>query len=454
MRGNYIIIMFLSLGLVFFTNMFSHVHAEDIISQLNIDQAIQQAIANNKELANSKIELDRKKEAIKQAWANVYPLIKFEIEKTKGELFQTKVNEEIFNELIQNSGLQDVGSLSSTRETNQAKISISQLIYGAHVFPTIDLANIQYTISHQEFLKKKQSLIYDVKFAYVEAIKSQQAISLIKKNIVILDKKTNEASNMYDDGHVSKEEFLRLKSQLTENEIQLQQQKNTFSLSKKKIKLLSGGDEDFHLERIELPTFNSIVLPKQNLKYFLDTAYMERHDLKIARLKINLNQKRKAIDASNTKPEVYLIGNYGFANSQEFQFNKESEEWLIGIKGTWTLFDGFLTPSKLEQNQLKENQIENSTIHLLAKIDLEVHEAFYSFQTTYLKLKNAFLILETEKEKIKTTKREYHSGKVKKTAMLDAERAYLQAKLNLTNTYYDFLLSETNLNKKIGILKN
>ena len=110
---------------------------------------------------------------------------------------------------------------------------------------------------------------------------------------------------------------------------------------------------------------------------------------------MNVQRALKVLDIRSTKVQYYprlnLVANYG-ANTGSTNFSEAfSNRWFgigaLGLKVSWSIFDGLRKHRQIQQKQLQIQQIDYSLDLLKKNIDLQLEQALSNYNREIDKMK-------------------------------------------------------------------
>ena len=284
---------------------------------LSLEEAIELVLNNNK-----KIEVSSKKINIGE----------INIEKT----FKTSLP----NIIYEGGYSRDKKSYNkdeTNRYTNQ--ISITQPIFhGGEIFNNIKGAKTQVEIEKLLFIKEKINLRLSIIKIFSDIVmdkKNLEALLISKKELEI---RLKEQENKLTLKLITKADLLKTKVAFLDIESQITKIKNQMEINMRYLKIETGINNEENLNLIEFAIPESL---SKNINFDKDLiiAQTQSVDSLIANYNLKYAKIEKNIAISENLPKIDAFAQYGGENEKNLNNLFENEEWRVGVKFTWGLFN-------------------------------------------------------------------------------------------------------------------
>lgn len=329
-----------------------------------------------------------------------------------------------------------------------AGASLTQLIFDGRYFLGIQASRTFVELAEKQSQQSREEVAYQVSKAYFTTLVSQEQLNLLEANIERVQELFTETQAMYDEGFVEKIDVDRLEINLNNLRSERENAQRLTALSVDMLKfqmgmpvqdtlLLAGLVDNI---QPQLPTLD----PMASFNY-QDRA--EYQALKVSR----------ELEAYNTKQYKvgYLPALYGFAN---YSWNRlwdgpeafSYEAGALGLRLSWSLFDGGQRNKEIQKSQLAIKKIENQMNEFENAATLEVKQ-------TYAQLTNAYQSWDAQLRNKELAERVYDISRIKyqegvgsSLEVNDAESQLKSAESNYLNRLYDYLMASVELEKARG----
>src|SRR5207244_2633500 len=149
------------------------------------------------------------------------------------------------------------------------------------------------------------------------------------------------------------------------------------------------------------PTFEAVgqleYQPRHvDLNDCLARADTNRPEIKARQKDIEIEVKQYALDQSELRPHIGLFSAYEIYNERDPDVGREfNHGYLVGISGTWHVFDGFATKGRLQATRARRDAAVEALEASRRRIASEVRSVFFD-------LEQADRILEAETKNAQT----------------------------------------------------
>jgi len=307
----------------------------------------------------------------------------------------------------------------------------------------IQIAELIATREEQVYFDLLRTLKYSLRSDFYNLYYLRQIIGVYDREIASMRKLIDGYQSQFEKGFISKKELLRLRSAL-------------FSLENEKIGFTSqiiSTQNDFnvmmHSSNIfYLPQFDAGSLMKlspENLKLqaLIDTAFVHRHDLKMAQSDLSINRANLAYQKSLAVPDLTLSAgwdkNGGFIHNYNF----------IGMQIDLPFFNRNQGNIKSARYNLESSQYKLKSAEDIVKSDvLGAYANAVETDQLYNKFDNTFMTdLETlNQEMLKN----FEKKNISLIEFLDYYDAYKENAVQLNTLLYNRINAFENLNFTVG----
>jgi len=229
----------------------------------------------------------------------------------------------------------------------------------------IDLARINSQISSYQFYDLVRTLRYELRTAFYSLYFLREPIAVYNKEIESLKLLIDTYTDQYNKGNVAFKDLARLQA------LQFSLQNERLDLVKQAeekqsdLKLIIGDSLSRPLQIIADTAFvNNIDVGKITYEQALDSAWINRYDLKASNAQIQLTQSNLSLQKALRVPDLTIGANYDRAGSYVRNFNALS---LAIDLPFWNRNQGNI---KIAQSQIDESRQLQSQTELQVKADV------------------------------------------------------------------------------------
>jgi len=307
----------------------------------------------------------------------------------------------------------------------------------------IQIAEFTSNREEQVYFDLLSTLKYSLRSDFYNLYYLRQIIAVYNREIASMHKLIDGYQSQFEKGFISKKELLRLRSAL-------------FSLENEKIGFTSqiiSTQNDFnvmmHTSSIYyLPQFDAGALMKlspENLKLqaLIDTAFVHRHDLKMAQSDLSINRANLAYQKSLAVPDLTLSAGWDKNGSFIHNYN------YIGVQIDLPFFNRNQGNIKSARSNLENSQYKLKSAEDIVKSDvLGAYANAVETNQLYNKFDNTFMTdLDTlNQEMLKN----FEKKNISLIEFLDYYDAYKENAVQLNTLLYNRINAFENLNFSVG----
>jgi outer membrane protein TolC len=179
-------------------------------------------------------------------------------------------------------------------------------------------------------------------------------------------------------------------------------------------------------------------IPNLDAGRLVGLALEQRTDLRqIALQRDMIETTRKIVQAQN-KPGLYYMGNMGLASLEEGElFEEDSEEWMVGLSFSWTLFDGFETREKMKGLYLSMESVDQMALAAADQARLEVETGVHAVEVATEMLKAMEGNVQTAEEALRIAEDNYEVGLTTSLDVMEAQAGLAKAKMEFVQAVYE-----------------
>ena len=350
---------------------------------------------------------------------------------------------------------------SNSNNNNSNPPRISEAFYGiANVsVPIYTAGKLKYGIESAKFLEQavrldadndRSLVILNSINACINLYKAYQAIALVKENLETSQQRVKDLSNLEKNGLLARNDLLKAELQTSNIELSLLDAQSNYKIACVNMNLMMGLPEQTEL----IPDKSGLALPTsiKTLDEYEQDALKGRKDVEA----LSFRKKAATLGIKNARagyyPNIALTGGYIAADIPKLLTITNAVNIGVGIK--YDLSSLWKTKTKIQQAQLKVDQLQISESMLDDNIRLQVNQAYQAYLVSEKKIQVYEKAVTQATENYRITKNKYDNALATTTELLDADVALLQTKLSVTNAKADSFLAYNKLLQIAGLLTN
>lgn len=324
---------------------------------------------------------------------------------------------------------------------------------GNKINNAIKIANDESEIAKIKSEKTENDIELQVVANYLAIYKMMELQKIFEENIKEEKSRLKEVQSMQKHGTVTKNEVIRAELQLSDRELNALTNSKNIKIALHDLKTLVQIPEN---EEIAIDTTSN--LDEMNgldpYDFYLNKA-MQNEEMRIASQELKISKTELQLVKGNYLPSVNFFGNYGFYYPNYKFFPPNPYLYTLGQVGIEARFD----LSALYKNKTKvakaNTRIDMQKMQTEIVKD-EIQDQLFKEHTQYQEILEKFVVvdkaLDLAEENYRIVKLKYLNQLVLITEMVDADNALLQAKYNKISTRLDAVLKHYELMHTAGML--
>ena len=418
---------------IFCLTIFSSQHA----FSTSLNEALSTAYKNNKELNAERENINVSKADLKISKSSYLPTF---------TLTGTKSNEEtnkLTNQNGTNATINDVNP-----STRSVKIEQTLVDFGRRADYDKNKSGI--FLAEVKLLKKEQDILYKAIEAYTGLILASEKLTINERNVNLLERQVETDSIRLDKGEISLADLSQSESSLAGAKAKLIESENEVVTNKLNYENVIGPIENpDNLKKIS----SSLAKIPESLSSSVDLSKTNNPDLIIAKIEFEQSEKDVQIAKSELTPTASL--SFERTHSEDLSSTyDEKEKDVLKATVSWPFYSGGKNLANLNKNKNLKTRKRMLYEHAIKTNETNVASAWSNFQSSKSLLTSVRSQVEAAEIANEGITGEYESGLGKRSTLdvIQSNSLLLNAQISLANSQRNFLLSQYNLLKSIGLL--
>ena len=306
-------------------------------------------------------------------------------------------------------------------------------------------------LAKAKLLKKEQDILYKSIQAYTGLISANEKLKINKDNVNLLDRQVETDRIRLERGNISLSDVAQSESSLAGAQAKLIQAENDFLTSKLNYENVIGKLND--LELLDKNSITLIELPDA-LNSAIEISKKNNPDLIIAQLEYEQSKK----DTTSAKADLAPSATLSFDRSKTDDLSAtydEREKDTLKATITWPFFSGGKNIASLKKNQSLELQKNLLLENMNTKNQTDVASAWSNYQSNKSLLNSVRAQVNAAEIANEGIVAEYNSGSDRTTLeVIQSNSLLLNAQISLADSERNYILSQFNLLKSIGLLNS
>ena len=306
-------------------------------------------------------------------------------------------------------------------------------------------------LAKAKLLKKEQEILYKSIEAYTGLISANEKLKINKSNVNLLDRQVETDRIRLERGNISLSDVAQSESSLAGAQAKLIQAENDFLTSKLNYENVIGTIND--AEALDKSSIVIVNLPNE-LNSAIEISKKGNPDLIIAQLEYEQSKKDTTSARSDLAPTATLSFDRSKTDDLSSTYDEKEQDTLKATI-TWPFFSGGKNYANLNKNKSLETQKNLLLNNMIKKNQTDVASAWSNYQSNKSLLNSVRAQVNAAEIANEGIVAEYNSGSDRTTLeVIQSNSLLLNAQISLADSERNYILSQFNLLKSIGLLNS
>ena len=400
--------------------------------------ALKKAYNDNNELNAERESLNISEQELKISMSSYLPSV---------TLSGSKSSEDT-NKLTNQNGTD--ATISDVDPTVQS-LTITQTLIDFGRGAELSKSKIGIELAKAKLLKKEQEILYKSIEAYTGLISANEKLKINKSNVNLLDRQVETDRIRLERGNISLSDVAQSESSLAGAQAKLIQAENDFLTSKLNYENVIGTIND--TEALDKSSIVIVNLPNE-LNSAIEISKKGNPDLIIAQLEYEQSKKDTTSARSDLAPTATLSFDRSKTDDLSSTYDEKEQDTLKATV-TWPFFSGGKNYANLNKNKSLETQKNLLLNNMIKKNQTDVASAWSNYQSNKSLLNSVRAQVNAAEIANEGIVAEYNSGSDRTTLeVIQSNSLLLNAQISLADSERNYILSQFNLLKSIGLLNS
>jgi outer membrane protein TolC len=412
------------------------------VAPLKLDEAIETALKNNKEVILASLEQESSVAKYHQtnavflpqvnlsytAFTTNNPLNAFGFKLQQQSITQTDFDPRLLNNP---SATQN---FTAKAEVNQPLINLDMIYARKAAHEQIDL------YSHKT-KRTKEYVTFEVHKAYEQLQLAHDAVKVLTEALQTVNSIYTSANQRFEKGFLQKSDVLQVQVQVNAMESKLAEAKSNVQNASDYLSLLMGAKTG-KIYSVDSIGKNNAIEIKEN------QVPDDRADFKAMQAAMNAQDQMVNSGRMAYLPKLNAFGNFQINDKSAFGFNSQS--YLLGAQFSWNIFAGTASRNKVSEYKVERTKIEQQLSYQKEQSQLELNKTNRQLNDAAFAITQSETAVSQAEEALRILKNRFTQGLVTTNDLLQAQTILSQQKLtraqaifqyNTTIAYLQFLTS-------------
>jgi outer membrane protein TolC len=353
-------------------------------------------------------------------------------------------------------------------------VSVSQTIYNGAAFAAIRGARQVRELNEYQMEYDRQVVVDQIRSSFYTTLLAKEQLNVLQASADRLKETVEETRKSVEAGILSRYDKISAEVELVNLETNLIEAENQAELAIKNLALQLGIPT-----RTKVNVRGSLVYEESLKPELFDTelayemAIQQRPDVSQSEGMVELLKVERDITRSSFLPSVNAFANAAYigqvpsnrtmvrpVEGQDFAFQSESRRFFdqsywnpavaVGLRFNWTIFNGFQSRMRVEQNNISIRQAEIDREYQKNAVYLEIEQAVRNLETALKRIQSQQRNIEQAEMNYEFASRRLQEGAGTPLQERQASSLLDQSRLNYLSAVYDYLIALSLYEKAIG----
>jgi len=339
-------------------------------------------------------------------------------------------------------------------QLTQFSVAAGEIIFkGNEVNNLIRKSTLQEQIAALTLAKNTVDIKFLVAAKYLDIYRLTEQKKVFKSNLTLAEYRLKNIQAMHRQGMVTQNDLLRTQLTISDLQLTIKQTENNIVILNKQLNMVTGQPDSSQL--IPDTTLLKSKYVDRPLSYFMNEAYSDNHDLKIAG-----NEKR--VEALNVKllgsdryPELALFT--GSDLQRPYVYSEPGTDifyniWQAGISLKYNISSIYQSPRKIKAGKIRLEELELDEVLKKQNVEVAVSSSYIKYNQAKEDLQTYRNDLKSAEENYRIVEKKYFNQLALLTDILDASTTKIEAELKVTNAEVNVVYTYYQLSQSIGYI--
>ena len=311
----------------------------------------------------------------------------------------------------------------------EASVKVIQSLYtGGANASQLTIARLIEEKRALEFQALVNRVSMDVRMAYYDVLLNRAKIKVREQSVQVFEEELKTQKERLEAGTVGTLNVSRAEVALANEQPELIDAQTRLQNSELRLGQLIGVDPSGKPVSAEASGQLQYAPKHPDLSECLAYADVTRPEIRARQIDVEIEDAQLILDRSASKPRVEAFAGYEVYSEQDPEVGPEfNHGWVIGLNGTWHIFDGYATRGRLQATRARRE----AAVHALEAAKLSVAS---DVRSAFLDLQQAERVLQSETRNVQNADEALEIAKGNLSAGLGTQLDVLQAASDVTRT--------------------
>ena len=420
--------------------------ATNDILRITLDDALKIALSENLTVQVADQEIEKKKYEKKGTYASLFPQVDL-----SGSYQRTLDHQVMYmdgmGDEMSNSGIK-VGRDNSW----SGGIVASMPLVSVSLWKSLSISSRGVELAVEKARSSRIDLIDQVKQAYYTVLLARDSYEVFKDAYDNAVKNYNDIERKFNEGVLAEYDLIRANVNVKNAEPNVYDAENSLILAHWQLKAVLGLDLNLNLECIgSLADYENQLADE----VFAISDLSLRNNSTLKQLDIQLNQLKKTKEMQEAQYYPSLSLQYSYTmNALNNDFKINNYQWdpysYLGVSLTIPVFSGGKRYADVKQSKINISQLAKERTDMERNLQVAAKQSADQMSTCVKQYYSALAGVKESEKGYEITMARYDSGTGTMLDINDSQLSLTQARLNLNQSIYNYLVAKSALRKTLG----
>jgi outer membrane protein TolC len=331
--------------------------------------------------------------------------------------------------------------------TWDATVSVMQPVTGLlNIYDRYKVESLGVDVAQIKRDVTRRDLAFRVGETYLRLLESERLAEIAKASIVQLEAQRKQAQSLLANGVIGKNDELRAELALASAKQREIQGRGQVVLVRGRLAALLGLSPDTPIEPAPV-SGDPPAIGEPTVEIAESKAASQRLEIREVTARIGREDARVSVARTKLYPNVSAIGSYQHVEGSAFA---QKNAAFVGLVGSWDVWDWGATSSGIGEAESKREQARLARTTLENDVRLEARKAFVDVASAREALAVAKTAVAQAEENYRIVTKRFEAAEGTSFDVVDAEALLTQARGQVEDAYYGYLIARMALQRATG----
>ncbi|MBR3498616.1 MAG: TolC family protein [Selenomonadaceae bacterium] len=418
---------------------------------LSLDEAIALALENNRlieqsaddrEAARWNLSSVRRQSGPQLSWSSL-------LNRIGGRYYNSRRETHYAAKYASRSEHVNMSYYPSYMSENYNSLSLTMPLYtGGRLENQREAARYNLNAADLSLENSRQRVKYQAAEAYYQVLQRASLVDVQEEAVNLLEEHLRFVTIQYEVGTVAKSDVLATNVQLANSQQNLNSAQGNYETAIAQLNNIIGLPVD-----TEVAASDKINFVKYNLdeNECMEYALAHRPDGIAAVYEVKRTHAQTAATKSGYRPTVNAVVQGYMSGENVFGANHNNEQWALGVRVEWNIFDNGITSANVHQAKAVEHRAESLAQQQIETIQLEVHSAYIALKTAEKNIEVTAAAVDKAEEEFDIAQVRYVEGVDTNLNVMNAQEKVVETRNNYYAALYNYNTSRAQLERAMGV---